>query len=493
MLVFLLSTIIIMVLVYLLLKQFFSPLKHLPNPEAWPIVNQLPYFVSNTDKLDIIERYCRMYKDEGAFRMTMNAFVGEAVFLTNFDDFKLIVSRPAIYERNNFFKRYFPLLGDGLLSATGRLHQFQKKLLLKAFSKLHLKNYTETFNQHSRVLVKIIKDFVKDSSRNVAVQEYFQMLAFDIIGQIGFGCNFNAQISKESKFISVFMSHVDGLANVKARLVLDLFPFLWYLPFGPAAKLKELNEEARNIMNQLFDKRKQAMKEGTLSEEEEKDILSLMINARDDETKEGMTDQLIKDLTYTFLLAAVDTTAISLAWCFLEFAKHPDAQRRARREIMQHLKQKSDITPEDISSLPFTQSFLKEALRCHPAGPLLERTSQEEVNVRGHTYPKGTSFILPIFFYGIENFKDGSKFQPDRFMDNEKNEFTPVEPFVFSYGPYSCIGKNFAMLEMQIAVAHLLRNFEFSVEPEYENYTRNLVATVMTDRPITLKVKRVAK
>lgn len=63
------------------------------------------------------------------------------------------------------------------------------------------------------------------------------------------------------------------------------------------------------------------MKEGTLSEEEEKDILSLMINARDDETKEGMTDQLIKDLTYTFLLAAVDTTAISLAWCFLEFAK----------------------------------------------------------------------------------------------------------------------------------------------------------------------------
>lgn len=64
---------------------------------------------------------------------------------------------------------------------------------------------------------------------------------------------------------------------------------------------------------------------------------------------------------------------------------------------------------------------------------------------------------------------------------------------MFSYGPYSCIGKNFAMLEMQIAVAHLLRNFEFSVEPEYENYTRNLVATVMTDRPITLKVKRVAK
>lgn len=88
---------------------------------------------------------------------------------------------------------------------------------------------------------------------------------------------------------------------------------------------------------------------------------------------------------------------------------------------MQNLKQKSDITPEDISSLPFTQSFLKEALRCHPAGPLLERTSQEEVNVRGHTYPKGTSFILPIFFYGIENFKDGSKFQPDRFMDNEKS------------------------------------------------------------------------
>ena len=38
----------------------------------------------------------------------------------------------------------------------------------------------------------------------------------------------------------------------------------------------------------------------------------------------------------------------------------------------------------------------------------------------------------------------------------------------FGYGPYSCIGKNFALLETKVVIARLLQNFRFSLDPEFE-------------------------
>ena len=46
-----------------------------------------------------------------------------------------------------------------------------------------------------------------------------------------------------------------------------------------------------------------------------------MIAARDEETGVGLDNQLIQDISYTFLIAAIDTTAISLSWILLMFAK----------------------------------------------------------------------------------------------------------------------------------------------------------------------------
>ena len=37
----------------------------------------------------------------------------------------------------------------------------------------------------------------------------------------------------------------------------------------------------------------------------------------------------------------------------------------------------------------------------------------------------------------------------------------------FGYGPYNCIGKTFALLEMRVMIARLLQKFSFTLDDEY--------------------------
>ena len=50
----------------------------------------------------------------------------------------------------------------------------------------------------------------------------------------------------------------------------------------------------------------------TLTEPEEKDLLSIMINTVDENTGQSFSDQLIKDSSFAFFLAGYETTATAI-------------------------------------------------------------------------------------------------------------------------------------------------------------------------------------
>ena len=61
--------------------------------------------------------------------------------------------------------------------------------------------------------------------------------------------------------------------------------------------------------------------------------------------------------------------------------------------------------------------------------------------------------------------------------------------FTFGYGPYDCIGRNFAQLEIKVAVVKFLQHFQFTVKPEHTKYARKIFIGVETDRPVTVTVQ----
>jgi cytochrome P450 len=63
------------------------------------------------------------------------------------------------------------------------------------------------------------------------------------------------------------------------------------------------------------------------------DLLGMLIDARDEDTGEAMSDRQLRDEVMTILIAGHETTANALAWTWFLLARHPEAAGRLRAEL----------------------------------------------------------------------------------------------------------------------------------------------------------------
>ena len=94
---------------------------------------------------------------------------------------------------------------------------------------------------------------MKDSltGENLDVKYFFNNMSFDIIGEVGFGYQFNSQTTTINHFVKSFRKQCEGVFNTKARLLLKYLPFLWYFPFGPAKVIQDSSDAAKEILNMV--------------------------------------------------------------------------------------------------------------------------------------------------------------------------------------------------------------------------------------------------
>jgi cholesterol 24(S)-hydroxylase len=104
---------------------------------------------------------------------------------------------------------------------------------------------------------------------------------------------------------------------------------------------------------------------------------------------EAMIDDFI-----TFFIAGQETTANTLAFCFLELGKNKSIFLKAREEIDRVLGERTFITYQDTVDLKYCSSIFKESLRLYPAVPFIDRHSLEPMNINGLIVPAHSSFAV---------------------------------------------------------------------------------------------------
>ena len=109
--------------------------------------------------------------------------------------------------------------------------------------------------------------------------------------------------------------------------------------------------------------------------------------------------------------------------------------------------------------------IIKETLRMK--GPLfatMRQCTYSGATVNEMFFPKGTKFIVPFHNLHIDSryWKKPEVFNPERFSPDCIKSIRPYTYMPFSIGPRNCIGKNFAILEMKILLAYMLRKFVFA-------------------------------
>ncbi|KAL9697747.1 hypothetical protein quinque_001188 [Culex quinquefasciatus] len=186
-----------------------------------------------------------------------------------------------------------------------------------------------------------------------------------------------------------------------------------------------------------------------------------------------------------------ETTAYTIANACLLLALHPDVQNKLHSEITQIFPDAHpDISPQSLSSLHETESFLKELLRLYPIAPIIARETVESFELDGVRFPKGTIFLLN--FYQLHRRQDlwgadSTRFDPDRFSGERSKE--PQHSFAylpFSGGPRNCIGHRYAMMTLKIMLVHLLRNFKLTTSLTMEDvkFKFAMLLTLMPEHSI---------
>lgn len=193
------------------------------------------------------------------------------------------------------------------------------------------------------------------------------------------------------------------------------------------------------------------------------DLLGRLLAARDPETDQPLSRDLLVDNLATLLEAGHETTAQALTWSLYLLARLPDWQQRIREEVARVCSDRQ-IEPDDLDRLVLTERFIKEVMRLYPPAPILSRTPREPVVIAGHAIEPGHPVYMPI--YAIHRHRklwdDPDRFDPERFLPEREAQLKRTQYMPFGAGPRICLGASFAMLEAKTLLASFVRAARFT-------------------------------
>ncbi|MGC2655765.1 MAG: cytochrome P450, partial [Mycobacterium sp.] len=186
-------------------------------------------------------------------------------------------------------------------------------------------------------------------------------------------------------------------------------------------------------------------------------LVHALIAATDPATGQGLSDDEICAELIVFLVAGHDTTATTLTYALWSLGRYRELQQRVVAEVTD--LGDGDLTPDDVPRLGYTVAVVQEALRLCPPGAAIGRQAMQDIAVDGYRIARGTTLIAGVYAVHRDPrlWENPLRFDPDRFSAPNSATRNRWQYLPFGAGPRSCIGDHFAMLEITLALATILR------------------------------------
>ncbi|KAM3688755.1 hypothetical protein ACJW31_10G174900 [Castanea mollissima] len=254
-----------------------------------------------------------------------------------------------------------------------------------------------------------------------------------------------------------------------AFMVSDALPYLRWLNIGGYEKaMKKTAKKLDHMVGGWLEEHKQKKLWGGMKEHQDFMDVLLSVVTDNDETSSYDVDTVIKATTMNLIVAASDTSTITLTWALALVLNNREVLKKVQEELDTEIGRERQVKESDLKKLVYLQAILKETMRLHPAAPfLVPHESMEDCTLVGYHIPAGTRLLvnLPKLQRDPNVWEDPSEFQPERFLTTHKHVDIRGQNFElipFGSGRRMCPGISFALQVTQLTLATLLHNFEIA-------------------------------
>jgi cytochrome P450 len=395
--------------------------------------------------------------------------LGKRIYFVNDAQYvkRILLDNVANYPKSATYRNNLrPFLGDGLLISEGDFWKRQRRLAQPAF---HLRRLKVLASAMAGAAARMSEGWRHGEVMDVMAA--MNAVTMEIVAKTLFGADVSGDVGAVAQVMTVLGEET---GRVRPTAFFDLPEFVTR-PRG--RQFAEAVATLDAIVNRIVAQRRAEMDKGAAPQD---DLLSMLLEARDEETGEGMTDRQLRDELVTLFLAGHETTAISLAWTFHLLAQNSAAEAKLHAEVDAVLGERAAPAFEDLERLPYARMVAEEALRLYPPAYVFSRRAAGDDQLGPWRMPKGAHIVIsPYALHRRPDYwPDPDAFRPERFApeapaDRPKHAYLP-----FGGGPRICIGNSFAMMEHAIVLAAAARRWRLESIPGRE---------VRTEPRITLR------
>ena len=360
--------------------------------------------------------------------------------------------------RNYLKSRQYELVklvvGEGLLVSESDSWRRQRRRVQPAFHHRRIAGLASLMVAETERTLSRWSDFSRVQGEPFDVFQAMTDLTLRIISKTLFGVAADRHFERISGAQCVLDRYLD-------RRTAKFFSLPYWAPTPANLRYRRALANLHGVIHGAIDERERGGQRGD-------DLLSMLLEARDDRTGEGMDKRQLRDEAMTLLFAGHETTAAALSWAWWLLGTHPEAESRVHKELDGVLAGRAPQF-EDLPNLSYTRMVFQEAMRLYPPAWATSRRSIDDDEVGGYCVPAGTTVLISpyVTHRNPRYWEDPEIFDPERFLLERSAGHPEFAYLPFGGGPRKCIGDHFAMTEGVLILTTIAQRYRLLPVPEH--------------------------
>ena len=458
----------------------------LPGPRGVPFFGNLLQIDSTRMHLQL-EQWCETFGPVYGLRLGRRkvVVVGDHELIA-----AVLRDRPDGFRRTTRFEQIWTEMGlvGGVFGATGDGWKRQRRMVMASFDPAHVKRYYPSLQ---RVALRLVERWRRAARRDTTIDLQADLMRYtvDTIAGLAFGAEVDTLGSDED----VIQRHLNRIFPALSRRLFSPLPtWRWFPSAGDRALARSVAEVGVAVDGFIAQARARLAGDPALRAHPGNLLEAMLVAA--DEPSSGITDREVAGNVLTMLLAGEDTTANTIAWTIHLLWTNPAALARATEEVRRVCGAAAMPSLDQIARLDYVEACAHEAMRLKPVAPQTGLEALRDTTIGDLHVPRGMVVIGVMRRDATsERFvPNAAAFDPDRWLGDAEPAVTSAKriSMPFGAGPRICPGRYLALMEMKVALAVLLANFDLVRVATIDGKPpRELLQLAMAPVSLTLRVR----